>query len=94
MLFRLCLIIAVPFAAPSAMAQEPTSRSPFTTEQVVEMMDTNKDGTISKAEWQAAGRRGQQFAKIDANANEKISADVLKAAIDRRKAGKRAPVTQ
>ena len=35
--------------------------------------DTNKDGAISKAEWEAAGRRPEGFVMMDLNKDGKVT---------------------
>jgi hypothetical protein len=79
-------------AAPAvALAQPPggaggAPRGPQTPQQIeagFKQMDTNKDGSISKEEWTAAGRREQGFARIDANGDGKITLDEMKAAAAR-----------
>jgi hypothetical protein len=35
--------------------------------------DTNKDGALSKAEWEAAGRRPEGFAMMDGNRDGKVT---------------------
>jgi hypothetical protein len=50
-------------------------------------MDTNKDGTISKDEWVAAGRREQGFDRIDANHDGKITPEEMAAARPARRGG-------
>jgi Ca2+-binding EF-hand superfamily protein len=35
--------------------------------------DTNKDGALSKAEWEAAGRRPEGFAMMDSNKDGKVT---------------------
>jgi len=78
-----------------ALAQPPAGgggppRAPQTPEQVeasFKQMDTNKDGSISKEEWTAAGRREQGFTRFDANGDGKITLDEMKAAAARAPAG-------
>ena len=56
-------------------------RQPQTPEQIeaaFKAMDTNKDGSISKEEWTAAGRREQGFARFDANGDGKITLEEMK----------------
>jgi hypothetical protein len=45
--------------------------------------DTNKDGTLSKAEWQAAGRRPEGFAMMDSNKDGKVTKAEGQAAMQR-----------
>ncbi len=35
--------------------------------------DSNKDGSLTSAEWQGAGRRAEGFARVDASADGKVS---------------------
>ncbi|MEI9890833.1 MAG: EF-hand domain-containing protein [Caulobacteraceae bacterium] len=67
-----------------ALAQPPGggARQPQTPEQVeasFKQMDTNKDGSISKDEWTAAGRREQGFTRFDTNGDGKITLEEMKA---------------
>lgn len=66
------------FATPTMAQQVPQSRDPA---EIIKLMDTDKDGAISKEEWVAAGRREQRFALIDADGNGKVTAEELKAAM-------------
>ena len=79
------ILLALPAVA---LAQPPAGggpggppRQPQTPEQIeaaFKAMDTNKDGSISKEEWTAAGRREQGFARFDANGDGKITLEEMK----------------
>lgn len=64
------------FALP-AFAQPPGGGPPRDPAAVMAAMDTNKDGSISLAEWTAGGRPEAAFARIDANMDGKITAEEL-----------------
>jgi Ca2+-binding EF-hand superfamily protein len=67
-------------------------RSPEKIAGAFNRMDTDKDGSISKAEWTAAGRRERGFARVDANHDGKITLDEFKTAAERlggRRGGRR-----
>jgi len=92
-------LLAVPAIA---LAQPPAGgggaggppRGPRTPEQVearFKSMDKNGDGSISKDEWTAAGRREQGFARFDTNGDGKITLDEMKAVAARFAAGGGAP---
>lgn len=53
-------------AAPT-LAQQPQPGKFFDT------VDTNKDGVITKAEWEASGRRPEGFAMMDSNKDGKVT---------------------
>jgi hypothetical protein len=68
----------------SAAAQQPApapggapAGPPPSAAEVLKQWDTNKDGTISKEEWTAAGRPAERFDAVDANKDGKITADEL-----------------
>ena len=48
--------------------------------------DTNKDGAISTAEWEAAGRKPEGFARMDADKDGKVSQAEMDAAVAQMKA--------
>ena len=48
---------------------------------VIKQWDTNKDGTVSKDEWVAAGRPAERFDMVDANKDGKITAEELATAM-------------
>ena len=75
-------------AAGSAAAQQPAPPPPAapgtpmpSAADVLKMWDTNKDGTISKDEWVAAGRPAERFDAVDTNKDGKISSDELSTAM-------------
>ncbi|MDB5464162.1 MAG: EF-hand protein [Phenylobacterium sp.] len=79
---------ALLIGAGSAAAQQPAPPPPGapgtpmpSAADVLKMWDTNKDGTISKDEWVAAGRPAERFDMVDANKDGKITADELAAAM-------------
>jgi EF hand len=81
---------ALLIGAGSAVAQQPAPSAPApgapatpmpSAADVMKMWDTNKDGTISKDEWVAAGRPAERFDAVDTNKDGKISADELSAAM-------------
>jgi hypothetical protein len=72
-------------------------------EKIHKAWDKNADGGIDKAEWVAAGRKEERFAKADADGDGKITLDELKtgmskmkalAATGRRPADRRPPTTR
>jgi hypothetical protein len=48
-----------------------------------EATDTNKDGVLSKAEWDAAGRKPEGFAMMDANKDGKVTREEGRAAMQK-----------
>jgi hypothetical protein len=65
---RTLLLAAALLAAPAAAQQPAPQPGKF-----FEATDTNKDGVISKAEWEAAGRNPQGFAMMDSNRDGKVT---------------------
>ena len=57
--------LAVPTAAQQAQPAQPG--------KFFDATDTNKDGTLSKSEWEAAGRRPEGFAMMDSNKDGKVT---------------------
>jgi Ca2+-binding EF-hand superfamily protein len=45
--------------------------------------DTNKDGAISKAEWQASSRRPEGFAMMDTNKDGRVTREEGRAAMQK-----------
>ena len=67
-------------AAGSAIAQMPSP------ETIHKAWDKNADGFVDKAEWVAAGRKEERFAKVDADGDGKITVDELTTAMAKMKA--------
>jgi hypothetical protein len=65
---RALLLAIALLAAPAAAQQPPAQPGKF-----FDATDTNKDGALSKAEWQAAGRNPQGFAMMDSNKDGKVT---------------------
>ena len=65
--------------APAAIAQQEKGHRPPPPEKVIERLDTDKDGKISKAEADKAerGRMKEHFDKIDSNGDGFIEAKEL-----------------
>jgi hypothetical protein len=61
--------LALTLLAAPALAQQP----PAQPGKFFDATDTNKDGSLSKAEWQAAGRRPEGFAMMDTNKDGKVT---------------------
>lgn len=76
----LALATLTTLAAGSALAQMPSP------EKIHKAWDKNADGGIDKAEWVAAGRKEERFAKADADGDGKITLDELKTGMSRMKA--------
>ena len=55
--------------AAAASAQQPQPQPG----KFFDSTDTNKDGAISRAEWDAAGRRPEGFAMMDSNKDGKVT---------------------
>lgn len=69
-------LAATLLAAPAA-AQQPQPGRFF------DATDTNGDGSLSKAEWEAAGRRPEGFAMMDANKDGKVTREEGRAAMQK-----------
>lgn len=76
----LALASAAALTAGSALAQMPSP------EKIHKAWDTNADGVVDKAEWVAAGRKEERFAKADADGDGKITLDELKTGMSKMKA--------
>ncbi|USQ94334.1 EF-hand domain-containing protein [Caulobacter sp. RL271] len=74
-------------AAGAAFAQEapppgPPRQMP-NPEDIFKRWDTNSDGAVDKAEWDATGRPADRFAMLDANKDGKVTLDEMKAAFEK-----------
>ena len=58
-------LFALVVATPALAQQQPG--------KFFDATDTNKDGVLSAAEWQAAGRNPQGFAMMDTNKDGKVT---------------------
>lgn len=67
---------AGPVYQPPVVPQEGATRTPGA---ALAAMDTNRDSTIDKAEWTAAGRRDRGFTMLDANKDGKLTTAEIKA---------------
>ncbi len=76
----LALVTLAALSAGSALAQMPSP------EKIHKAWDKNADGGIDKAEWVAAGRKEERFAKADADGDGKVTLDELKAGMSKMKA--------
>lgn len=68
---RIAAALAVIALAGGAAAQEPAKpakKFPYFTES-----DTDKDGYLTQAEWDASGRAPKRFARVDADKDGKVS---------------------
>lgn len=63
---RFALLSLVPLAMPVAAQQAQPGK-------FFDATDANKDGVISKTEWEAAGRRPEGFAMMDTNKDGKVT---------------------
>lgn len=63
------LLLAAALLATPAVAQQ-TAPQPG---KFFDATDTNRDGALSKAEWDAAGRNPQGFAMMDSNRDGKVT---------------------
>lgn len=76
----LALATLTTLGAGSALAQMPSP------EKIHKAWDKNADGVVDKAEWVAAGRKEERFAKVDADGDGKVTVDELKTAMAKMKA--------
>lgn len=74
----ICAIIALAAVAAPATAQTTDPAAFF------QSADKNGDGTLSRDEWVAAGRREQTFDRVDTDHDGKVTLDEIKAALERR----------
>jgi hypothetical protein len=63
------ILLAFTLIGSAALAQQP----PAQPGKFFDATDTNKDGSLSKAEWEAAGRRPEGFAMMDTNKDGKVT---------------------
>ena len=87
-LAALALTTFAALAAGSALAQMPSP------EKIHKKWDTNADGGIDKAEWVAAGRKEERFAKADADGDGKITLEELKTGMSKMKARRQGDTPQ
>ena len=82
-----CLVAAALFAGTALAGDKPTSDAPRDEMRA----DTDHDGRISRAEWDAAGsqRRSDWFDKLDLNHDGYISQDEMRQARETRNANMR-----
>jgi Ca2+-binding EF-hand superfamily protein len=76
----LALTTLTALAASSAMAQMPSP------DKIHKAWDKNADGVVDKAEWVAAGRKEDRFAKVDTDGDGKITVEELTTAMSKMKA--------
>ncbi|TPE61748.1 EF-hand domain-containing protein [Sandaracinobacter neustonicus] len=72
--------VAALLAAPALAQQPPAGHQPG---RFFDATDTNKDGVLSKAEWEAAGRRPEGFAMMDADKDGKVTKEEGRAAMQK-----------
>jgi hypothetical protein len=75
----LALASAALLAPLAAEAQMPSP------EKIHKAWDKNADGVVDKAEWVAAGRKEERFAKVDADGDGKITVEELTTAMSKMK---------
>jgi hypothetical protein len=63
------LALAALMIATPALAQQPAGQPG----KFFDATDTNKDGVLTAAEWQAAGRNPEGFAMMDSNKDGKVT---------------------
>lgn len=76
---KTALTAATLLLAAPAFAQQPAPQPG----KFFDATDTNKDGALSKAEWQASGRRPEGFAMMDANKDGKVTREEGRAAMQK-----------
>lgn len=69
MTIRTAIALAILALAAPVAAQQPAPQPG----KFFDATDTNKDGALSKAEWEAAGRRPEGFAMMDGNKDGKVT---------------------
>ena len=80
----LALALAMAPAAVVAQAAPPQAKPPQAGGgKFFDATDTNRDGAISRAEWEAAGRRPEGFAMMDLNKDGKVTREEGRAAMQK-----------
>lgn len=82
------LALAIALASAPALAQaappSPETRPPQVAGgKFFDATDTNRDGAISRAEWEAAGRRPEGFTMMDLNKDGKVTREEGRAAMQK-----------
>ena len=83
---RLIILAVAALAAPALAQPTPEQRLAAAEAQVDGLFtksDTNGDGLLSAAEWQAAGRMEQSFLMMDANGDRQVTRAEARLAIDK-----------
>lgn len=81
------VVLALTLFSFNSTAQRPTEGHPPSAEKVIEKLDTDKDGVISKVEAESAEKKriAEHFDKIDTDQNGFISKEELEAMHEKRK---------